>query len=127
MKYNIHIEKELAIVHVSGQATAKGFSETTEALVSSPKWTPGMNILIDYSDLDLSNAASTNVNSFARALAPHRDQLGSGLCACVNTKPLNFGLGRMWQVFMEEHSNLKVAVFYDINEAKNWLQSEKGN
>ena len=122
MKHHIQIQEEFALIHVSGTAGPSGFSSTAVTLLAIPEWKTNMNILIDYSDLNLSHVTTKDVDILAQSLAPHKEQLGSGFCAIVNTKPLDFGLGRIWQVFMEEYTNLRVAVFYDIDEAKNWLQ-----
>lgn len=121
MKYEIRIEKGFTLVNASGAANAEGCAATAAAIVSSPGWEPGMNILIAYSDLDLSHATDNDLRSFAQAIAPYRNQLGDGLCACVNTKPAGFGLGRIWGVFMQEYSDLDVAIFYDLDDAKRWL------
>jgi hypothetical protein len=123
MKHHIQIQEKFALIHVSGTAGPSGFSATAVALLALPEWKPNMNILIDYSDLNLSNVTTRDVDILAQSLAPHREQMGGGFCAIVNTKPLDFGLGRIWQVYMEEYTDLRVAVFYDIDEAKSWLQS----
>ena len=121
MKHEIHIKEGLATVQVSGRASAEGYGEVAKALVSNSGWESGINILVDYSELDLSQATGDDIERFAQAINPYRKSLGKGLCAIVNTKPLNYGLGRMWEVFMEQYSDLHVCVFYNIDDAKRWL------
>ena len=127
MNHKIHIQGNLATVRLSRKASVEGFSDTAKAIIASPGWMPGFNILSDYSELDLSQLAGDDMERFAKALSPYRKSLGNGLCACVSTKPLDFGLGRMWEVFMEQHSDLRVCIFYDLEKAQKWLLSENKN
>jgi hypothetical protein len=106
---------------VSGKASVEGYGNAAKAIISSPGWEPGMNLLVNYSDLDLSYVTGDDVKMFAQALYPYKERLGNGSWACVNTKPFDFGLGRMWEVFMQEYSNLDVRIFYNLEDAKRWL------
>lgn len=126
MHHDIEIAGRFARVRVSGKPSAEGFAATANTLVSMPGWHAGMNILVDYRELDLSRLPGYEVKLFARALAPYRAQLGKGRCAVFHTMPVNFGLGRMWEAFMAQYSDLRVGVFYTLDEAQHWVASQSG-
>ncbi len=124
MKHAIQISEGYAAVRVVEEATVEGFAAVAKGIAEAPGWVPGMNILADYQDLDLSHVTKEDIKMFAKMFAPHRKKLGNGLCAIVNAKALDFGLGRMWQAFMESSADLQVNVFYTTDEAKSWLFGE---
>jgi len=124
MNHKIHIQGNLATVRLSGKASVEGLCDVVKVIIASPGWMPGINILSDYRELDLSPLTGDDIERFAKTLSPNRKSLGNGLCACVSTKPGDFGLGRMWAVFMEQHSDLRVCIFYDLKKAQKWLFRE---
>ena len=127
MNSKIHIQGNLATVLVSGKASVEGLNDAAKAIIDSPGWIPGINILSDYRELDLSHLTGDDMDRFAKTLSSYRKSLGNGLCACVSTNPLDFGLGRMWEVFMEQHSDLRVCIFYDLEKAQKWLSRDNKN
>ena len=122
MNNEISFEKGIVIVRVWGKADADGYAATTADIVSLPDWKAGMPILIDFEDLDLTGVTLEDVRAFARGSAQYRKELGHCLCAVVNSKRLDFGLARMWQVFMNMITNVEVAVFFNIEDAKSWIE-----
>ncbi len=124
MNSEIHIHGNLATLQLSGKASVEGLYDVVEAIIDSPGWNPGINILCDYSELDLSQLTGDDIERYAKSISPNRKSLGNGLCACVSTKPSDFGLGRMWAVFMEQYSDLRVCIFYDLEKAQKWLLRE---
>lgn len=127
MNSKIDIQGNLATVHLSGKACVEDLCDVAKAIIASPGWMSGMNILSDYSELDLSQLTGDDIERFAKTLSPDRKRLGNGLCACVSANPQNFGLGRMWEIFMEQNSDLRVCVFYDLKKAQKWLLGENKN
>ena len=52
------------------------------------------------------------------------ESMGSGNCALVMSKELDYGLARMWQMMTEEHVEMEIDVFMSIDEAKDWVLSK---
>ena len=121
MKHEISIEGDIALVIISGKVTPLGYGQVARDLLNRPEWKPGMKTLIDYSYIDLSEETGAAANFFAEALAPYKEALGRGRCACVNSNPADFGLGRIWQIFMEKLTHLQIGIFYSYEDALRWL------
>ncbi len=121
MKYEISLEDGIVLIIMSGEVTPAGYGHVARDIVNLPGWKPGMNLLIDYGHVDLSKETGSNAELYAQAIIPWKEKLGDGRCACVNTNPADYGLGRMWQVFMEAYTNLRVGIFYTFAEAIRWL------
>ena len=122
MEHEVRFEKGIVIVRVWDKAVPEGYAATAAAIVSLPDWKAGMPILIDFEDLDLALATIDDVRAFARGAAQYRKELGHCLCAVVNSKRLDFGLARVWQVFMNMTSDVEVAVFYNVEDAMSWIE-----
>ena len=122
MEHEVRFERGIVIVRVWGKADPDGYAETTASIVSLLDWKTGTPILVDYEDLDLTVATIADVRAFAGASARFRKELGHCLCAVVNSKSLDFGMARMWQVFMNIASDVEVAVFYRVEDAMSWLE-----
>ena len=121
MEHEVKYENGIAVVRVWGKAVAEGYAAVTAAIVSLPEWQPGTPILVDFEDLDLTEASVDDIRTFASAPAKYRKELGHCLCAVVNSKLLDFGLARMWQAFMTSTTDVEVGVFYTVADAMNWL------
>ncbi|MCK4549500.1 MAG: hypothetical protein KAU49_05000 [Candidatus Krumholzibacteria bacterium] len=122
MEHEVRFEKGIVIVRVWGKADPDGYAATTASIVSLPDWKTGTPILVDYEDLDLTEASIADVRDFASASARFRKELGHCLCAVVNSKRLDFGLARMWQVFMNMTSDVEVTVHYNVEDAMSWIE-----
>ena len=124
MKYEISIEDKVVLVIVSGTPSPKEYGWVARDIANLPEWTPGMRVLIDYSYLDLHDEAGTNADLYVQAVIPYKTLLGNTRCACVNTNPIEYGLGRMWQFLMETYTNTQIRIFYTYEEAMRWLSDQ---
>jgi hypothetical protein len=118
MEHKILFKDGVAYTLVSGKAIPEGFARVVSALVASPEWEPGMTILAEYSELDLSHLSTKGMESLAHAVSPYRTALGSGNCLIVSAQALNYGMGKAWEVYMKQYSDLKVGVYYSIEDAE---------
>ena len=121
MKHDISIQDHIFLIILSGGISPREYGTVAKDLVNLPQWKPGMPVLIDYSYIDLSKETGKDAQQYVQAIAPFRAGLGNGRLACVNTNPADFGLGRIWQSFMELMTDLEVGIFYTYDEAVRWL------
>jgi hypothetical protein len=121
MKHEISVADEIVLVIMSGGISPEDYGHLAKSIVDLPEWRPTMKLLIDYSRIDFSGETGTNADLYAQAIIPYKSRLGDGRLACVNTNPADYGLGRMWQVFMEAYTNLQVGIFYTFEDALIWL------
>lgn len=125
MEHKASIYEGVCFLEVSGRATPEGYSETIKDVVSLSEWEPGMDILVDYSQLELSHVSADGLERLAQALAGSRQELGDGLFAIVTPKVMEYGMGRMWEIYMRRYTDVTVAVFYTLDAAKHWIESEQ--
>ncbi len=125
MKYDISFENEFVLIILSGQISPLDYGLVAKDLVNSPLWKPNAPVLIDYSYIDLSSEIGHHAEHYAMAVAPYKDQLGDGRLACVNTNPADYGLGRIWQAFMQSMTSLEIGIFYTYEDAMCWLTEKE--
>ncbi|MES2309560.1 MAG: hypothetical protein V4507_11960 [Verrucomicrobiota bacterium] len=124
MKFTLKQEQEIFEVITTGEAELQVFSDFLDALISHPHWKPGSFILVDHSDLNASTLTSADVKTISRYCADRRLPFGNGKCAIVLARDLEFGLARMWHVFMDENPwDMNHQLFRSRVEALEWLQS----
>lgn len=109
------------IIRARGEATVQGFDAYLREALGDPRWRAGMNILADFTDLDLSSLSAKDIQHLASMHEVYREQLDSPAVAVVAGRPVNFGLVRMWEAIVEGRVDLRTRPFYTVNEAEAWI------
>ncbi len=107
-------------ITTSGPVSAKGLIGFVTDLVSSPRYRPGMSILVDHMGLDSRTLTVTDVRAFAMAVIRLDEQIGSSRVAIVVPEPLTFGFARMYELYAES-AQMRSRVFYARSDALAWL------
>lgn len=108
-------------VRTSGPVTVDDAQAYFKDLFFDPRWHDRIDTLADHRQLDPGGLSQEDLRALAgmiRAMAP---QVGSGRLAMVVSTPLAFGLARMWVALTEPHADGESRVFYDFDEASDWL------
>jgi len=119
-------DPEDASVTTWGTATLEGLSTWVQEGLSDPRYRPGMRIPVDYSRLDWSGISQEDVHKrvehFAKTVIP----AGRACAAVVMREPVDFGIARMVQAYVELHRELEIeiAVFLSIEDAREWLREQ---
>jgi hypothetical protein len=111
------------ILRTSGVASVKVFTKLNDVLQSDPRISDGMNMLLDHTDLDLSQITTEQI----RAIADNTNgkyQGRGGHVAIVMSQPAAFGLGRMWQSMTGEALSSRTRVVHSVEAAYRWLETE---
>jgi len=127
MKHEVSMEDGIVLAVLSGSISPEGYAAVARDVMKLPGWNPGLRVLIDYTYLDLRNEMGADAPTYAEALVPLRKAMGNSRVACVNHQSVEFGLGRMFQVFVQEMTDLEVGIFYTFEEAMNWLMRPARN
>jgi hypothetical protein len=124
MKFKIGFEKlpDYVYIQTEGEASVRGFDELLTAIVESPNWIPGTKQLVDHRKLEPEKLTSEDVRRIEYVVKKHAEKLGDGRCAFVVAGALGFGLIRMYEFLGGEDIHQRVAVFYNIEEAVEWLK-----
>jgi hypothetical protein len=124
MKFKIDFEKlpDYVYIQTEGEASVRGFDELLTAIVESPNWITGTKQLVDHRKLEPEKLTSEDVRRIEYVVKKHAEKLGDGRCAFVVAGALGFGLIRMYEFLGGEDIHQRVAVFYNIEEAVEWLK-----
>jgi hypothetical protein len=111
-------------ITTSGSGTGKGLVDFVRDLVSSPRFRPGMLILVDHLSLDPTPITAADVRAQAEAVILLNERIGPSKVAIVVPTPLAFGFARMYELHAEP-AEVTSKVFYSRSEALEWLESER--
>jgi hypothetical protein len=109
-------------VSVSGVASRTEFRLLYEDLAGDPRFRPGMRILLDFRELDVTELDGREAADIGRHLAGIEDRYGSASLAVVVPDPLTFDLTKTAEV-SASFEQVNVSVFYRCEDALMWLET----
>jgi hypothetical protein len=119
------IEASLVSVRTSGLASAEGFAALYEQLAAQPGFGPGVKMLSDHTDLDVSVVSAADIEKIAAARDRHAGSLGARSALVVGHRsPAKYGLARMFEALASEDPGDLVRVFEASDDALAWLRDE---
>jgi hypothetical protein len=117
------IEPSLVSVRTSGLASAGGFAALYEKLAAAPGFGPGVKILSDHTNLDVSGLNVGEVEKIAASRERWAGSLSARSALVVGiSSPVRFGLARMFEALAASEGNEPVRVFETTEEAIAWLR-----
>jgi len=124
MPIDISIDKErgLFIRTVRGAITTEEVIRSVEQVLAHPDFRPGMKSLSDLRDV-IPYTSTTDVKAIAKLILSHSEQVSGVRAAVVVTQAISYGMMRMLQAYCDR-SPAEIAVFYDLDEAMDWLDQE---
>jgi hypothetical protein len=121
MKYEVLYHDGFFEVKTSGNAECEGFREFVDLLLSHEKWKPGTAFLLNHSELNAGPLTVDDVHYIAEVRVRPRAQFGQAKCAVLVSRDLEYGLTRMWEVFIDGKWDAIVEIFRSRDEAISWL------
>lgn len=119
------IEPSLVVVRTSGSASATGFQKLFDELASQPGFGPGLKMLSDHTDLNVSALSAADIEKITDIRALLTRSLGARSALVVGpNSPAKYGLARMFEAFADSRGDDSVRVFETTDEAMAWLQTE---
>ena len=115
----------LVLCRISGAVKAEDFVALTEAIVSNPRYRPGMNRVIDLGETDATGVTAADVERVADQTAVYAGEIKTGCLALIVGvgSPLKFGLARMFEAYFESQVDGPVAVFKTLDRALAWIDA----
>jgi hypothetical protein len=122
MPVDVHVDKKNGCVHgrVTGIVTAEEMIASFAAVLDHPEFDVTLPILIDMTGVTQSLSAHDVRRLADYLLARGPAALQGAREAVVVSRPASYGMVRMFQSHLEA-SGLQLRVFYDVDEARNWL------
>ena len=127
MKYELHYREGLFEVKTNGDAEPGGIKEFLDSMIAHEKWKPGTSFLVDHSELDFGHLTVNDVHAIEGVCARLRAELGKARCATLAPRNEQYGLVRMWDVFVERKWDVIHHVFRSRDEAVSWLMNDTRN
>jgi hypothetical protein len=118
-------DAEQLTIRAWGPAELAGFKAYFEAAVADPRWKPGIACLLEFSALSLAALHTDELRSLVDYHQSTKAALGGARIALVVSRAPDFGMARMWEV-LSESLGLTQHVFYDLGEARAWLEAGSG-
>lgn len=117
------VDTWLLICRMSGVPTPEDFLASTQAMIASPQFTPGMDRVVDLGGLDVSMLTSDDIEQIAATQAPFVEVVGPGrLVIVTGHSPLTFGLSRMFAAYFDGEVEAPIRVFVTVDEALAYLR-----
>ncbi len=124
MQYVLQYSQGIFEIKTSGEAEVNGFHDFIEAVVNHEEWKAGRPILVDHTDLNAGPLQTSDLKTIASFCRKFSVALGKSKCAILTPRDLEFGVGRMWQVFVEiDVWEVTQEVFKSEEKALDWLLS----
>jgi hypothetical protein len=124
MQFSLQYHQDQGIFEVktNGEAEVERFCDFMKAIVDHEKWKPGSPVLVDNTKLNAAPLTIDGVKTIANFCEQHRAQFGHAKCALLASRDLEFGLTRMWQVFVSvDVWDVSEKLFKSRDEALAWL------
>jgi len=121
MEYTIESRDSYLEVKQSGLCELRVYGECLAAVLEHESWTPGTPTLVDQTELDAGTLTINEVRALATQCGARREEAGSSRLAILVARDLEFGMNRMWGVFVEDQWDVVLGVFRSKEEAVAWL------
>ncbi len=125
MEFTIQYNEGFFEIRTSGDADFQKFRDITEALVTHDRWEPGKSFLMNHTKLNPETLTSDHMRSIAECNAQYSAKVGLSRCALLVTSDVAYGMGRVWEVFVEKKWDVTEKLFRSRDEAIEWLSGKK--
>ena len=115
--------RRLVIRVAHGEINAEQVLASIQETLNHPDYGPGFKSLTDLRGIKASGNVD-DVKAVGRMIVEQGPKLTGGRAAVVVSDMLSYGMMRMLQGYTGK-SPLEIRVFYDIDEAKDWLDVDE--
>ncbi|MGA9762658.1 MAG: hypothetical protein WBQ14_09565 [Gaiellaceae bacterium] len=117
------VDPSLVVCRTSGLASVEGYEAMMRALASDPRFQPGVDLIVDHTNVDVSTLTAADIERVAGLRARFAGKVVARAAGVVGPdSPLKYGLGRMFEAYLGVQPGAGVSVFATIDEAIAWLR-----
>jgi hypothetical protein len=110
-----------ALVRTSGVFTAPEHLRMVEDIVGRQEWRPGHPILFDHRNLSFDDVRYEDMVSARDNHFAHESDIGNARSAMLMKSAADYGVGRQFQMLVEDQAAVVLQVFTDESVAREWL------
>jgi hypothetical protein len=125
MQFTLRYSGNFFEIKIVGLANPKIYADSLDSLFMQDKWKPGSPLLLDETEMDASQIPVGDVERIAKISALRKTEFGASRCALVVSRDLEYGMNRMWMVFVENKWDVMVELFRSREEAIAWLTAKQ--
>ncbi len=124
MEFEIEwIEPSLVVCRTSGVASVAGYEAMMRALASDPQFRPGVDLIVDHTNVDVSELTAAEIERVADLRARFTGAVAARAAGVVGpASPMRYGLGRMFEAYITAQRGTGITVFETVEEAMAWLR-----
>ena len=123
-RFEIEFDSEKGLVRTEhfGRSTADGLKRFIDALLTDPRWRPGMNVITDFRNSDPSLLSAENLRDCVAYTIGYVERTVGTKVATVVDSPLSYGISRIWgaQIAMQG-APTEFRIFDTEKAAERWL------
>jgi len=117
------VDPSLVICRTSGVGTVEGYEALMRALTSEPQFRPGVDVITDHTNVDISTLTAAEVEQVAGLRVRFLGAMAGRAAGVVGPdSPMRYGLGRMFEAHVAAQAGAKVEIFKTVEEAMVWLR-----
>ena len=117
------VSQDLIVIRTFGQASVAGFATVFDDIASQPEIAPGLKLLSDHTDLDVSALSAGDIARIAELGTMFTKPLGPAAIVVGSSATLRFGLARMFEGYASPESGNEIRVFENFNAAMAWIKA----
>jgi len=121
MDFKITRQSGFFEMRLAGDIDPDKYPEVFETLFAHEEWQPGGLLLVDESDLRADELTIAGLQTIAMICTSRRSEFGTAKLSMYVSRDLEFGLNRMWHVFIDGGWDVEGNVFRTRDEALAWL------
>ena len=121
MEFCITAKQGFFELRLAGDIDPGTYSEVFNALFAHTDWKPGIPLLVDESDLRANDLTIEGLIKIAKICTSRATDFGATRMSMYVSTDLEYGLNRMWHVFIEGNWEVEGNVFRSREEAMTWL------
>jgi len=123
MEFTCAFHDELGILEViaEGKAMVDDYERIVVAILEHPNFRKGLPTLHDQRNVTLSHRSNDDIRMIAHIGRKYFKAFGMAKWAVVMPTDVQYGMTRMWQMFVDEYLKAVPMIFRDRDEAIAWL------
>lgn len=117
------VDPSLVICRTSGVASVENYKDMMAALISEPQFRPGVDLIVDHTNVDVSALTAADIEQIAGLRARFAGDVAGRAAGVVGPgSPMRYGLGRMFEAYIDSQPGTKIRVFETVEKAMAWLR-----
>lgn len=126
MEFEIEwVDPSLVICRTSGLASVEGYEAMMRALTSQPQFRPGVDLILDHTNLDVSALSAADIEQAADLHAQFAGATAGRAAGVVGSgSPMRYGLARMFEAYVVSQTDATVRIFETLEGAMAWLRPD---